>query len=330
MPPISIDGPNTPPLPPELIVKPVATIFSSAKVRSSRIPMWGTKLGSPASVERGRHADRAPLHPAVAAGHHLRERQGHEPQQQAAHRRLDLPGDRHRLEEPVAQPVEDADVEPAHGRAGERQDREQGQLAEAVEGQLGQAEDRPGRDEQRERRIGDDRAGQAGEQGRRFEGRRRVEDLAGEQAPPSGARKIAPTPPAAPASIKSRRSVGGSFRSPAKPRSEARADLRDRALLSGRAARADRDDRGDRLDRAAPAPGSLPPPRWNARIMASVPCPSASGAQVKTRTPEIRPPTAGTSTTSHQGHGYVIACGIVLARGRHLEVEQSAEDQRCT
>ncbi len=27
MPPINIDGPNTPPLPPELIVSPVATIF---------------------------------------------------------------------------------------------------------------------------------------------------------------------------------------------------------------------------------------------------------------------------------------------------------------
>ena len=39
--------------------------------------------------------------------------------------------------------------------------------------------------------------------------------------------------------------------------------------------------------------------------MASVPCPSASGAQVKTRMPEINPPTAGTRMTSHHGHGYV-------------------------
>ncbi len=43
--------------------------------------------------------------------------------------------------------------------------------------------------------------------------------------------------------------------------------------------------------------------------MASVPCPSASGAQVKTRMPEISPPTVGTRKTSHQGQGYVIACG---------------------
>ena len=51
-----------------------------------------------------RHADRAPLHPAVAAGHHLRERQGQDSQQQPAERRLELPGDRHRLEEPVRSP----------------------------------------------------------------------------------------------------------------------------------------------------------------------------------------------------------------------------------
>jgi len=39
MPPISIDGPNTPPLPPELMVKPVATIFKTQSARSSPIPM---------------------------------------------------------------------------------------------------------------------------------------------------------------------------------------------------------------------------------------------------------------------------------------------------
>ena len=42
MPPIRIDGPNTPPLPPELIVNPVATIFSNARAKSSHIPMCGT------------------------------------------------------------------------------------------------------------------------------------------------------------------------------------------------------------------------------------------------------------------------------------------------
>ena len=48
-------------------------------------------------------------------------------------------------------------------------------------------------------------------------------------------------------------------------------------------------------------PRIAPPPRWNARIIASVPCPSASGARVKTSAPEISPPTVGTSTISHQG-----------------------------
>ena len=40
-----------------------------------------------------------------------------------------------------------------------------------------------------------------------------------------------------------------------------------------------------------------------ARIIASVPCPSASGASEKTSSPETRPPKVGTSSTSHQGQG---------------------------
>ena len=53
MPPINIDGPNTPPLPPELIVRPVATILRTARTSSIHIPMWGTKLGSPGRVSEG-------------------------------------------------------------------------------------------------------------------------------------------------------------------------------------------------------------------------------------------------------------------------------------
>ncbi len=53
MPPMSIDGPNTPPLPPELIVRPVATILRTARVSSSPIPMWGRKLSSPGRVSDG-------------------------------------------------------------------------------------------------------------------------------------------------------------------------------------------------------------------------------------------------------------------------------------
>ncbi len=111
---------------------------------------------------------------------------------------------------------------------------------------------------------------------------------------------MAPTPPAAPASIKSRRSVGGNFKSP--PSSEPKPApicaigpswpaeppvpmvmIEATDLIHGTRARI------------------FPPPRWNARIMASVPCPSASGARLKTNRPEISPPTAGTSTTSHGG-----------------------------
>ena len=71
----------------------------------------------------------------------------------------------------------------------------------------------------------------------------------------------------------------------------------------------------------------MPPPWWKARIMASVPCPSASGAQVKTRMPEISPPTVGTSRTSHQGQGYVTALRLPFERRRHVEVQQAPEDQ---
>ena len=47
IPPMNIDGPNTPPLPPELMVSPVATIFSKASVKRTLTPMCGTKLCSP-------------------------------------------------------------------------------------------------------------------------------------------------------------------------------------------------------------------------------------------------------------------------------------------
>ena len=60
--------------------------------------------------------------------------------------------------------------------------------------------------------------------------------------------------------------------------------------------------------------------------MASVPCPSASGAQVKTRMPEINPPTAGTRMTSHQGHGYVTACRLAFERGRHVKMQQASQN----
>ena len=76
---MKIDGPKTPPLPPELIVRPVATIFSRARVSSSRTPIRGTNDRLARHRQVGRHADRPPLHPAVAAGHQLRERQRQQP-----------------------------------------------------------------------------------------------------------------------------------------------------------------------------------------------------------------------------------------------------------
>ena len=60
--------------------------------------------------------------------------------------------------------------------------------------------------------------------------------------------------------------------------------------------------------------------------MASVPCPSASGAQVKTRIPEINPPTAGTKTTSHQGLRIADRMGRVFARWWQMEVKQSCQN----
>ena len=50
MPPISIEGPNTPPLPPELIVRPVATIFTSDRIKSMLIVMLGMNGVSPTSA----------------------------------------------------------------------------------------------------------------------------------------------------------------------------------------------------------------------------------------------------------------------------------------
>ena len=53
MPPMSIDGPNTPPLPPELIVSPVATILRTARVKSVHIAMWGRNVSSPGKASSG-------------------------------------------------------------------------------------------------------------------------------------------------------------------------------------------------------------------------------------------------------------------------------------
>ncbi len=134
---MNTDGPKTPPLPPELIVRPVATIFSRARSEQRLIAHLGHERGSPGSASVGRHADRAPLHPAVAAGHQLGERQRQQAEHQAAQRRLDVPGDRQRVEDAVAQAVEDPHVEPADAGAGQGQEGEQGQVAQAVEGRVG-------------------------------------------------------------------------------------------------------------------------------------------------------------------------------------------------
>ena len=97
------------------------------------MPMCGTKLGLARHRQLGRHPDRPPLNPAVAAGHHLGIGQRHESQQEPAHRRLELSGNRHRLEELVPQPIEDADIEPAEGRAQEGQAHVEGQVAQSLE-----------------------------------------------------------------------------------------------------------------------------------------------------------------------------------------------------
>ncbi len=131
-------------------------------------------------------------------------------------------------------------------------------------------------------------------------------------------------PPAAPASISSRRSLGVSRSSRAQERAEPGADLRDRPLLAGRAARADRDDRGDGLDQRDPA-ADLPAPRWKARIMASVPCPSASGAQREDE--QARDQAADRRDQQHQPPGPGIGDRVrrPLAGRRQVEVEQAAE-----
>ena len=113
---------------------------------------------------------------------------------------------------------------------------------------------------------------------------------------------MAPTPPAAPANIKSRRSVGGSFNNRASHEPNPAP-----IWAIGPSWPAEPPVPMVMIDAIVLITGTrvriIPPPRWKARIMASVPCPSASGAQVKTRTPEIKPPTAGTRMTSHQGLG---------------------------
>jgi len=113
---------------------------------------------------------------------------------------------------------------------------------------------------------------------------------------------MAPIPAAAPASMRIRRSPGGSLST------RARYDPNPEPIWAiGPSCPADPPVPIVMIEATDLISGTrvriMPPPRWKARIMASVPCPSASGAQVKTRMPDIRPPTVGTSRTSHQGHG---------------------------
>ena len=109
---MNTEGPKTPPLPPELIVRPVATIFSRASRSSVRHAHLGHERGRLRQRQVGRHADRARLHPAVAAGHHLGELQGDQADHQAPERGLDVPGQRQRMEHAVADAVEDPHVKP--------------------------------------------------------------------------------------------------------------------------------------------------------------------------------------------------------------------------
>ena len=210
--------------------------------------MWGTKLDSPGKGQLRRHPDRSPLDPAVPAGHHLRVSQGHQAQQEPSHRRFELPRDGHGLEELVPQTVKDADIEPAEARAEQSQPHVQRQIPQSLEGQIGQAEDRLRGDEQGERRIGHDRAGQAGKQRRRFEGRGGIENFAGEQSAPQRRPEDGSDSRGGAGQHEDSPFARRQLEHPGQIGSEPRADLGDRALLPGRSSGADGDDRGHRLD----------------------------------------------------------------------------------
>jgi hypothetical protein len=97
------------------------------------------------------------------------------------------------------------------------------------------------------------------------------------RAAPSGAWKIAPIPPAAPASMSRRRSLAFSLSR------EAKADPKpDPIWAIGPSFPADPPVPIVIADAMIFTNGTrfriFPPRRWNASIMASVPCPSASGA----------------------------------------------------
>jgi hypothetical protein len=110
---------------------------------------------------------------------------------------------------------------------------------------------------------------------------------------------MAPMPAAAPANTRTRRSRGLSFKV------EARKEPKPAPIWA----------MGPSLPAEPPVPMVMaeatiltkgtrfrmkPPRSWKASIMASVPWPSASGAMVNTRMPEIKPPRVGTKINSKE------------------------------
>jgi len=174
------------------------------------------------------------------------------------------------VEHVIAQPVEHAHVDPADRRADQGQQREQGQVGEAVEGKIGHDEDGLGRDEQGERRIGHDRAGQARQERVGLHRGGRVQDFTSEDGPAQGRAEDRPDAPRRAGQHEQAALAGREAERAAQERAEPGPDLRDRPLLPG----------GSpvpivRID-AIPLirgmrPRIAPAPRWNARIMASVP-----------------------------------------------------------
>ena len=188
----------------------------------------------------------------------------------------------------------------------------------------GQLEDRLRGDEQREGGIRDDRAGQAGQQGRRFEGGGGIKDFAGEQGTAQRCPEDGPDAPGGAGEHQQPPVDWREFQHAAQQRAEAGPDLGDRALLSRGAPRADRDDRGDGLDQRHPRPDHPAPPmeRPDHRVG---PMPLRLGGPGEDQQARDQAPHRRDQQHQPPGIGIADRLGMPLPRRRHPEVEPVAK-----
>ena len=202
-PPMTIDGPNTPPEPPLPMVRPVVRILPSAIARSTQaltaVSLHHRALnGAVAEGEHGQHL--------LLSAHEEVEHQRHQAGQEGAEGRPEVRGQRQAVEDPHTA-VERPRVERGQDDHQHHQQRVRAQLPRAAEREAVRDREKgfPARIGP-ERAVGED-AGNGGRHdylGREL--RRTVEHLGGEQGAGQRARKMAAMPAPIPAAMSTRRS----------------------------------------------------------------------------------------------------------------------------